>query len=196
MMKALFQCPVQYMDNFAYGIVALRKENIFDQEHIDFLLVYGGKYAAFVGNCLELLKRADQNTGELFNKDNKLRIMKHVNDSGTIFSMMWDITTRSNKLVLNEANFNMILKYVKFSKEILAVIWAGADQATLDGFIKEIDRQVELQPRPFMQGMRPVNASNPGIGRFFHAPHSDPKNLCEKIFDFLPNPEIPKPKLG
>jgi hypothetical protein len=112
--------------------------------------------------------------------------MKHCNESFEIWKLMEVINER---LTLDQDNFDMIFQHIKFLEEIRTFMDGCVDQSALDRFLQEIDRQVELQRRPFLH---PLNEKTP-IGSFFHRAGPD---LCEKIFDFLPNPEIPKPKLG
>lgn len=190
--QTLMQCPPKNVASFAYGIVDLCEVNIFDQEHIDFLLINKGEKAAYMGGCLGLLKKMDENnrkiTGEnkeeLFNQDNKSRILKHVNDSGDIVPIMWNMDMKPLPLVLNQDNFNSILKHArKFNREILDVIFKGADQTVFETFLKEIDHQIELQRKPFLVCIKKADPTK-GLGLFSKVDQT----LLDKIFSFLPKP--------
>lgn len=190
----LDQCPPRKVFSLARAMCNLHEENMLDQDHKNMLLEC--KHPAAASTCMTMLKRTDdllpkEEKGKLCSLANKLLIIRHPHVK-SLPNLLWLF---SKELSFNQHNFDIAIRYVKFSAEIKAFFASCKSkdkQAEFDSFIAGIDRAYELQRGPFLQGMRPVNASI-AVGSFFR--HGDYRNLCKKIFSYLPTPEIPIPKV-
>ncbi len=196
-MNTLSRCSPQYVHGFAIQIVFLARAGIFDQEHIELLLLDDNSIVS-IGTTLQMLKKEDEINRkrakenneeykeELFNKDNKLRLRRHANDIDSINDIM---VLLSCSLGFNQNIFDMILKHAdRFGKEMKQFLYTKRrDQAAFEKFLKEIDHQLELQKKPFLVCIKKADPTK-GLGLFSKIDQT----LVDKIYSFLPKPTPPK----